>query len=49
MKLYDSWAVRASEAVAKTYAFETPKYWYDLFKGQKVKRWFIIQWWFKSV
>jgi outer membrane protein OmpA-like peptidoglycan-associated protein len=35
MKLYDSWAVRASEAVAKTYAFETPKYWYDLFKGQK--------------
>jgi len=35
IKLYDQWAVRASEAVAKTYAFETPKYWYDLFKGQK--------------
>jgi outer membrane protein OmpA-like peptidoglycan-associated protein len=35
MKLYDAWAVRASEAVAKTYNFETPKYWYDLFKGQK--------------
>ena len=34
-KLYDSWAKRASEAVAKTYNFETPKYWYDLFKGQK--------------
>lgn len=35
IKQYDSWAVRASEAVAKTYNFETPKYWYDLFKGQK--------------
>ncbi len=35
MKQYDTWAVRASEAVAKTYNFETPKYWYDLFKGQK--------------
>lgn len=35
IKLYDEWAVRASEAVAKTYNFETPKYWYDLFKGQK--------------
>jgi outer membrane protein OmpA-like peptidoglycan-associated protein len=35
IKLYDQWAVRASEAVAKTYNFETPKYWYDLFKGQK--------------
>jgi len=35
IKQYDQWAVRASEAVAKTYNFETPKYWYDLFKGQK--------------
>jgi outer membrane protein OmpA-like peptidoglycan-associated protein len=35
IKLYDSWAVRASEAVAETYNFETPKYWYDMFKGQK--------------
>ena len=35
MKQYDEWAVRASEAVQKTYNFETPKYWYDLFKGQK--------------
>lgn len=35
IKLYDQWAVRASEAVAKTYNFETPKYWYELFKGQK--------------
>jgi outer membrane protein OmpA-like peptidoglycan-associated protein len=35
IKQYDAWAVKASEAVAKTYNLETPKYWYDLFKGQK--------------
>lgn len=35
MKQYDEWSVRASEAVAKTYDLETPKYWYDMFKGQK--------------
>ena len=35
IKQYDEWVVRASEAVAKTYNFETPKYWYDMFKGQK--------------
>ncbi|WP_108866778.1 OmpA family protein [Aquimarina aquimarini] len=35
MKQYDGWRVRASEAVAKTYDLETPKYWYDMFKGQK--------------
>ena len=35
MKQFDSWAVKASEAVSKTYNFETPKYWYDLFKGQQ--------------
>lgn len=35
MKQYDEWRVRASEAVAKTYDLETPKYWYDMFKGQK--------------
>lgn len=34
IKQYDEWAVRASEAAYKTYNFETPKYWYDLFKGQ---------------
>lgn len=35
MKQYDEWAVRASQAVAKTYDLETPKYWYDMFKGQQ--------------
>jgi OmpA-OmpF porin, OOP family len=35
IKQFDEWAVRASEAVAKTYDYETPKYWYDMFKGQK--------------
>jgi len=35
MKQYDEWQVRASEAVATTYDLETPKYWYDMFKGQK--------------
>ncbi|GAA5030329.1 hypothetical protein GCM10011506_19430 [Marivirga lumbricoides] len=35
MKQYDEWSVRASEAVAATYDLETPKYWYDMFKGQK--------------
>jgi len=34
IKQYDEWAVKASECVAKTYNFETPKYWYELFKGQ---------------
>lgn len=35
IKQHDEWAVKASEAVAKTYNLETPKYWYDLFKGYK--------------
>jgi outer membrane protein OmpA-like peptidoglycan-associated protein len=35
IKQYDDWAVFASKAIAKTYNFETPKYWYDLFKGYK--------------
>lgn len=35
IKLYDEWAVKASECVAKTYNFETPQYWYELFKGKK--------------
>ena len=35
IKQYDEWAVKASEAIHKTYNFETPKYWYDMFKGQK--------------
>jgi len=34
LKQYDEWAVRGSEAVAKTFNAETPKYWYDMFKGQ---------------
>jgi hypothetical protein len=41
MKLYDSWAVRASEAV-KTYAFETLNTGMIYLKDKK-KRWFIIQ------
>ena len=35
IKLYDEWVVKASECVAKTYNFETPQYWYELFKGKK--------------
>jgi outer membrane protein OmpA-like peptidoglycan-associated protein len=35
IKLYDEWAVKASEAVCKTYNLENPAYWYKLFKGYK--------------
>ena len=35
IKNSDEWLHTASAAVAKTYNFESPKYWYDLFKGQK--------------
>ena len=35
IKQYDEWAVKAADCVAKTYNFETGKYWYTLFKGQK--------------
>jgi outer membrane protein OmpA-like peptidoglycan-associated protein len=35
IKLYDEWAVKASEAVYKTYNFESAKYWYEMFKGKK--------------
>lgn len=45
IKLYDEWAVKASECVANTYGKDKDgnkvgelgeaKYWYDLFKGQK--------------
>jgi OOP family OmpA-OmpF porin len=45
IKQYDEWAVRASQATAKAYGVDKdgnkmgelgePKYWYDLFKGQK--------------
>jgi OmpA-OmpF porin, OOP family len=35
MKQYDSWRKKASETTAKTFAMETPEYWYDMFKGQK--------------
>ncbi len=45
IKQYDEWSVKASEAVARTYGVDKngnkmgelgePKYWYDLFKGQK--------------
>ena len=38
MKQYDSWKVRASEAVSETFNLETPKYWYKMFKGEKVSR-----------
>jgi outer membrane protein OmpA-like peptidoglycan-associated protein len=38
MKLYDKWRVRASEAIQKTFALETPEYWYDMFKGQTGKK-----------
>ena len=38
MKQYDEWRVRASEAIATTYDLETPKYWYDMFKGQKASK-----------
>ncbi len=34
MKNHDEWRVKASEVVAKTFDMETPKYWYDMFKGQ---------------
>jgi outer membrane protein OmpA-like peptidoglycan-associated protein len=35
MKNYDEWKKRAAEAVTETYKLENPKYWYDMFKGQK--------------
>jgi OmpA-OmpF porin, OOP family len=35
MKQYDTWRKRASEATAKSFAMETPQYWYDMFQGQK--------------
>jgi outer membrane protein OmpA-like peptidoglycan-associated protein len=38
MKQYDSWRVRASEAVAETFNLETPKYWYNMFKGEKITK-----------
>ena len=34
IKNSDEWLHAASAAVAKTYSFETPKYWYELFKGK---------------
>lgn len=35
IKSSDEWLHSASNAVCKTYNFESGKYWYDLFKGQK--------------
>lgn len=35
IKLYDSWARKAAECVAKTYDFENTDYWYTMFKGKK--------------
>lgn len=35
IKLYDQWAVKASEVVCKTYSFATPSYWYNMFKGKR--------------
>jgi outer membrane protein OmpA-like peptidoglycan-associated protein len=34
MKQYDAWRVAGSDAVATTFDMETPKYWYDMYKGQ---------------
>ena len=34
MKQFDEWSVRGSEAIADGFKLETPKYWYDMFKGQ---------------
>jgi len=33
MKQYDAWSKYASGAVAKTFASETPEFWYKMFKG----------------
>jgi outer membrane protein OmpA-like peptidoglycan-associated protein len=35
IKQYDEWSIFASKAVCKTYNLETPKYWYEMFKGYK--------------
>lgn len=35
MKQYDNWKVKASEAVYNVFNMETPRYWYDMFKGTK--------------
>ena len=35
IKNYEDWKVRASEAITDTYKMESPKYWYDMFKGQQ--------------
>ena len=35
IKQYDQWARKASECVSQTYNFETPNYWYKMFKGEK--------------
>jgi outer membrane protein OmpA-like peptidoglycan-associated protein len=37
-KQYDQWKVFASQATSKTYDLFTPKYWYDMFKGQHVSK-----------
>jgi len=34
MKLYDDWRVKASQCVAKTYGYQSPQYWYEMFKGK---------------
>ena len=36
IKQYDSWAVKGSECVSKTFNLETPQYWYSMFKGEHV-------------
>ena len=35
MKNYEEWKKRAAEAVTDTYKMESPKYWYEMFKGQQ--------------
>lgn len=37
MKQYDQWRVAGSESVTTTFQMETPKYWYDMYKGQTGK------------
>jgi OOP family OmpA-OmpF porin len=34
IKLYDEWAIFASQAVTKTYQLESATYWYEMFKGK---------------
>lgn len=35
IKQYDEWTVKASEVACSTFKVNTPKYWYDMFKGKE--------------